>query len=597
MKRAVLLILFIVTLVTGVSCSTVSKDVDPNECYGYSFNMKIYDYYGDSYDDCTVEITSAGKGNFKQTYTPESGICSISLTKGEYILTVADNSSGGKYQENIIVVSNGKKTFLEVKSEFGYDRSRTNDELLKEKRKELIEEYGLISNETFYEVDSVDENGDHKKKSEFFSQEGVLTASFNDLDLDGYNELYLLRIADGNFITQVYYVADDMLKMSEAVSQPMPEAYFDLRMNMKNYLLPVDGGLNICTDIYYQPFLDSGAYMMELSAYRFAHGEVMPCMILKGEGFNGINYEVVTYSDGVESDRRSVIVDENNEDTSILPALLEGIGYPSLDASDLSSKDAFLGGYGNYCSYFDNESAIGILSINSKYISSDYIVGNESYMVSTFTDKTDTHALFGELTSSDVEFDPYELPSAYKEIIDLLINEKMSWSSGSIPGLPEVSELYRYCNDLSDVGYALLDIEGDGSDELIIGGGSEDDFDIFDIYTLKDNKAVHLVDSSERNMYYVVNDGSIYNTWSGGAANSGESWYKINGGTLTLSVSVFCDAPDAATDIKDYWFVSHTPDHSDKKNVTESEAISSCGNKDKILIGFRSFEEYNKEAY
>ena len=72
---------------------------------------------------------------------------------------------------------------------------------------------------------------------------------------------------------------------------------------------------------------------------------------------------------------------------------------------------------------------------------------------------------------------------------------------------------------LNEIGYAFLDLDSNGTDELILGyvaDGPKGNLD--DIYTIINGQPVHAVKGWERNLYWLGRTGVIYNRGSGGAA-------------------------------------------------------------------------------
>lgn len=109
----------------------------------------------------------------------------------------------------------------------------------------------------------------------------------------------------------------------------------------------------------------------------------------------------------------------------------------------------------------------------------------------------------------------------------------------SIPMLEDndFNTLYAYY-DYSQIGYAIQDIDGNGIPELLIGEieeGSDSGFCI-DLYTLVDGQAVLVAASSERDRYYICQDGTIANEGSFGADDSYNAYYMIDSTTGTLSI-------------------------------------------------------------
>ena len=91
------------------------------------------------------------------------------------------------------------------------------------------------------------------------------------------------------------------------------------------------------------------------------------------------------------------------------------------------------------------------------------------------------------------------------------------------------------CEDVSIMGYATKDINGDGVEELIL---LNDNYDIFSIFTMKDGRAVMLCDTYG---VWLDGNGHIYvEKWTGGAfGRDRESYvYEISGGKLSGIVAV-----------------------------------------------------------
>ena len=108
---------------------------------------------------------------------------------------------------------------------------------------------------------------------------------------------------------------------------------------------------------------------------------------------------------------------------------------------------------------------------------------------------------------------------------------------------------YAYQNGISEfigysshVGYAIEDLDGDGTAELVIEGMGTEDFSngvLYDLYTLVNGKPVQIACSSARNRYYLRGDGRILNEGSSGAGHSVYLINSIQDGALVPSESVF----------------------------------------------------------
>ena len=140
------------------------------------------------------------------------------------------------------------------------------------------------------------------------------------------------------------------------------------------------------------------------------------------------------------------------------------------------------------------------------------------------------------------------MPEAYDQILQNLINA-YPWNDDEdtiVPENPELSYLYRFQTDLSQVGYALVDLDQDGQAELLLGDMTYSR--LFDAYTLKDGQLVHLLDSGERYSYQPLENGYFELVWSGGAALSGHDYFRLENGKLVFIERLTLDA-DHALDI------------------------------------------------
>lgn len=110
----------------------------------------------------------------------------------------------------------------------------------------------------------------------------------------------------------------------------------------------------------------------------------------------------------------------------------------------------------------------------------------------------------------------------------------------SVPMLEEngFNTLCAYYDE-SQVGYVIEDIDGNGVPELLIGeigewGGGSGFF--FDLYTQVDGQPVLVAASSERDRYYLCQNGMIANEGSSGADDSFCGYYEIDPATGELRI-------------------------------------------------------------
>jgi hypothetical protein len=160
----------------------------------------------------------------------------------------------------------------------------------------------------------------------------------------------------------------------------------------------------------------------------------------------------------------------------------------------------------------------------------------------------------------------------YGSIIEALLTDP------SDPGF-DMSYLYAYCSDVSKILYAMVDLDGNGQQELLlIGEGSDYPFDCF---TVRNGKAVSVFTSGERYPCYVYQDGYVMQHWSGGAAISGTDYLRYQNGKLVLverltfdaqyaeESGIFSDMTEATGD--NCWFTSNTTDTSGYQHIPYEE--------------------------
>ena len=78
----------------------------------------------------------------------------------------------------------------------------------------------------------------------------------------------------------------------------------------------------------------------------------------------------------------------------------------------------------------------------------------------------------------------------------------------------------------NSVGYAVLDVNGDGTDELIIG---RDSSYIYELFTMDEGKVRELIKAGYRYSCHLLNDGELIRFASDGGAFFGDILYRMNG--------------------------------------------------------------------
>lgn len=142
------------------------------------------------------------------------------------------------------------------------------------------------------------------------------------------------------------------------------------------------------------------------------------------------------------------------------------------------------------------------------------------------------------------------IPEAYQPVIAKYVTALTEHWGGEACSNADISILVSYVTSPSELGYALLDLDNDGTDELVIANDAERQV-IYDLYSLVDGKVVHVLTGWDRNSYELREGYRILNVGSSGAALTDYVYCHLSKGQLvTDSLIRF----DAATDPDHPWF-------------------------------------------
>ena len=127
--------------------------------------------------------------------------------------------------------------------------------------------------------------------------------------------------------------------------------------------------------------------------------------------------------------------------------------------------------------------------------------------------------------------------------------------------------------DEKTLGYTLIDLDNDGTEELLFGDMYPDPTGtpLYDLYTIRHGEMVHVFDGWDRNRFYLTDDGGFLNMGSDSAFHSFSAYFIYTKGELRLIRSVIYDSgknPDRP------WFVSYIDkfDSSAALPIREEEA-------------------------
>ena len=175
---------------------------------------------------------------------------------------------------------------------------------------------------------------------------------------------------------------------------------------------------------------------------------------------------------------------------------------------------------------------------------------------------------------------PADPAAVYESVLEnyrfLLSYDAAADTDGSLLAKNDVYSLWEGSELLMDhpaLGYCLQDLDGDGTEELLVGTTDPDHDDrlLFSAFTLEGGAPVRLFVSWGRNCHYLSSLGTFYNTGSSGAAWSDYYIETLRGCALAVTEGVWTEeTPDGGIAFR------HTTDggRSDANGtvISESEA-------------------------
>lgn len=173
------------------------------------------------------------------------------------------------------------------------------------------------------------------------------------------------------------------------------------------------------------------------------------------------------------------------------------------------------------------------------------------------------------------------LDNAYEVIIaDTVTDIVVSDEIFSQNGIREAKMGRNTDEALEGIGYIYYDVDGNGTEELIIADTGPEGWNnrILLMYTMYDDKPVLLIDGWARNRYYLLNDGTIYNEGSSGAAYTAFGIYRIGEDGNSMEVIDYYYSGSYGDSVYG-WFHNTTGEQTeDESEVIEFEDESIPGN-------------------
>jgi len=169
--------------------------------------------------------------------------------------------------------------------------------------------------------------------------------------------------------------------------------------------------------------------------------------------------------------------------------------------------------------------------------------------------------------------------NAYRDVLNMYHEQiRTGW-----PARNQLDVCYLFYQEhsadgLSEIGYTLMDLDGDGTSELLISpvANAASDGMIYDLYSVVNGKVVHLASSGERDRYYLSEGNTVNNESSSGASLSSNTNYAVNArGTLDVKQVIVFDS-DADPENAFYGTTSNGTvyDYRRMKKIPVDEALS-----------------------
>lgn len=197
----------------------------------------------------------------------------------------------------------------------------------------------------------------------------------------------------------------------------------------------------------------------------------------------------------------------------------------------------------------------------------------------------------------------YDALDVYKEQLNLIyqaLTEQWSVDQYFDNDMSHLIANHYEGDALTNVGYALLDLDGDSKDELIISavdanyaGGM-----LYDVYSAPNGEVIHVLCGHERNRYYLQDmedEGyGIANEASDSAFRSAWYYYSLVEGKLELTQGIIVNVE---ADAENPWFITYDEDW-DVSNDTHdvdgmAESIVETYAKSYIALDYTPFSEYD----
>lgn len=169
------------------------------------------------------------------------------------------------------------------------------------------------------------------------------------------------------------------------------------------------------------------------------------------------------------------------------------------------------------------------------------------------------------------------IPQAYGDVLEKYVTAVNERWGGERCSQEDISIILRDIESLDSLGYALLDLDVNGVEELILACDDESQT-VLDLYTLVDGELVHVLSGWERNSYFLRDGNLIFNIGTESGSCTNYVFSHLSGGELIQEEVVRFDT---LRDMENPWFMG-----ADLHPVTqeEAEAAISAHTRDRIQL-------------
>lgn len=201
-----------------------------------------------------------------------------------------------------------------------------------------------------------------------------------------------------------------------------------------------------------------------------------------------------------------------------------------------------------------DEGRTGNFSVSTEHVTDAATAKSDEAVVTDITESNhvgeveeETTEEISNITEQEMNIKPVwddNVPNVYRRILDRIYNalllspHAVENNDYFTTGIFEVAIFGDDAEErLKSISYCFYDINEDDVTELIIAETPDEEsaqMRILDIYTIEDGSAVNLVSGYVRNRYYLLDDNTLLNSGSGGAAYSFNELLVFQAGTNKL---------------------------------------------------------------